>query len=77
MPEQFASGQMLHLHHKLRVAPFNIRVMTPVLQTLHTREKPGAFIFFLWVTSYLMSQRYTQIVGAVVIIARWLKRSRT
>ena len=26
---------------------------------------------------YLMSQGYTQIIGAVVIIARWLKRSRT
>ena len=25
MAEQFASGQMLHLHHKLRVAPLSIR----------------------------------------------------
>ena len=35
MAEQFASGQMLHLHNKLRVAPLNIRAgLVPTSQAI-------------------------------------------
>ena len=35
MAEQFASGQMLHLHNELRVAPLNIRAgLVPTSQAI-------------------------------------------
>ena len=50
MAEQFASGQMFHLHNKLRMAPLNIvrpRVLEHIprgRETVHLSEKPVSII---------------------------------